>query len=257
MNRRTFTATALAAGAGTAVSGSSKAGNQYFEFCFYQLRTSGAEQASRLAAFLRDCHLPTTKRLGIGPVGYFQVYLGPRMPCTITVTAYQSLADLETKRNRLRADKDWIKAVQDLGSPAPAFDRVECWLLRAFDAMPQLEAPPLKPDQPPRFFDLRIYESESFHDTSRKIEMFNEEEIKIFRRCGLNPVLFGETMFGSKIPNLVYMVCYDDWEAREKAWDTFRKDEDWARIRKEPRWAGTVSNITNTFLQPLAFSPIR
>ena len=54
-----------------------------------------------------------------------------------------------------------------------------------------------------------------------------------------------------------YMVWYDDMAAREEAWAKFRDDPDWKRISKDPKWAGTVSNITNTHLQPLPFSPIR
>jgi hypothetical protein len=49
--------------------------------------------------------------------------------------------------------------------------------------------------------------------------MFNEGgEIAIFRRTGLAPVFFGEALVGSKIPNLTYMLGFDDMEALEKGW---------------------------------------
>jgi hypothetical protein len=55
------------------------------------------------------------------------------------------------------------------------------------------------------------------------------------------------------------MVCYDDMAGRDAAWKKFLDDPDWKRIRVKPGWtdAEIVSNITNTFLRPLAFSPIR
>ena len=55
------------------------------------------------------------------------------------------------------------------------------------------------------------------------------------------------------------MVWYDDIRAREAAWKRFLDDPDWKRIRNKPGWtnAEAVSNISNTFLRPLPFSPIR
>ena len=36
--------------------------------------------------------------------------------------------------------------------------------------------------------------------------MFNSAEIAIFRRTGLRPVFFGETMVGAGMPSLTYML---------------------------------------------------
>ncbi len=253
MNRRYFLGASAAAGLAAGTSSAAEGGNQYIELRFYQLRNSDSKQRARFNDFLRNHHLPMTKRAGIAPAGYFQVYLGPRTPSIVTVTAYNSLSDIE----RVRADKQWGASLDSIAG-APLFDRAESWLLRAFDAAPKLEAPPIEEGKKPRFFDLRIYESESFRDNRLKVDMFNSAgEIAIFRRCGLNPLFFGEAIYGTQMPNLAYMVWYDDWAAREKAWAKFRKDPQWAKISKAPKWAGTVSHITNTFLQPLPFSPIR
>ena len=258
MNRRNFLGGAVASGLATGPAAGKQTANQYMELCFYQLRNDSRNQRRRLTAFLKDAHLPMTRRLGIGPVGYFEVYLGPETPRVVTVAAYDSLGDLQAKQAAQRSDKEWMRASEAVSESGEAvFQRVETWLLRAFDGMPKLAAPPLEKGKPPRFFDLRTYESASFSDRRRKIDMFNSGEIEIFRRCGLHPVFFGETLFGGKIPNITYMVWYDDWDAREAAWAKFRQDPEWKRISKDPRWAGAVCNITNTFLQPLAFSPIR
>ncbi|MCY4585549.1 MAG: NIPSNAP family protein [Bryobacterales bacterium] len=89
--------------------------------------------------------------------------------------------------------------------------------------------------------------------------MFNREEIRIFRRSGIHPVFFGHSLYGPRQPNLTYMVWYDDMRAREAAWKRFLDDPDWKRIRNKPGWsnAEAVSNISNTFLRPLPFSPVR
>jgi hypothetical protein len=259
MNRRAFLGASALGLAGSAAA-VSKDMNQYFELRSYQLRFSKSNQPERLAEFLEKHHLPMTKRVGIEAVGYFQIHLGPDMPRIVTVTAYGSLADLEAKRAARKGDETWSKAAQAFGTAGdPPFVRVESWLLRAFDGMPKLEVPPQKAGQPTRLFDLRTYEAETFPDVAEKIRMFDAEEIVIFRRAGINPVFFGETLFGSKMPSLTYMVWYDDMNARAAAWSKFLADPDWKRISTKPGWsnADIVSNISNIFLTPLPFSPIR
>jgi hypothetical protein len=89
--------------------------------------------------------------------------------------------------------------------------------------------------------------------------MFGDGEIAIFRRCGMLPVFFGQTVIGRDLPNLTYMLAFDDLAARDKAWGAFGKDSDWQKLRATPGLsdAEIVSNISNAILRPLAFSPIR
>ena len=106
---------------------------------------------------------------------------------------------------------------------------------------------------------MRIYESNNGKTLKRKIKMFNDAEIAIFRRCGILPVFFGETIVGRDMPNLTYMVAYDDLAAREKAWRAFGGDPEWKKLRAIPEFsdAEIVSNVSNSILRPLPFSPIR
>lgn len=260
MNRRSFLGASAAGLATSSAADMRQDSNQYFELRFFQLRNSKTDQQQRLVNLLEEHHLPMAKRNGFGPVGYFQVYLGAEMPKLVVVSAYRSWAEVAEKRDAAAADEAWRKAVGAAGSEDyPHFDRAETWLLKAFDAAPRLEEPAVEPGKALRFFDLRTYEAESFGDSSRKVDMFNQEEIKIFRRSGINPVFFGQSIYGSRQPNLTYMVWYDDMRAREEAWKKFLADPDWKRIRNQPGWtnAEAVSNISNTFLQPLPFSSIR
>ena len=50
---------------------------------------------------------------------------------------------------------------------------------------------------------------------AKKIEMFNLHELALFRRVGLTPVFFGETLVGPLRPNLTYMLVFPDDAARE------------------------------------------
>jgi hypothetical protein len=123
--------------------------------------------------------------------------------------------------------------------------------------MPVVEAPTTAAENRPRIFELRVYESHSEPAAVRKVEMFNEGgEIAIFRKTGLTPVFFGETIIGPQMPNLTYMLTFADMVERARAWDTFIVDPDWIAIRDDPYYRDTVSNITDFILRPLPFSQV-
>ena len=90
-----------------------------------------------------------------------------------------------------------------IGQP-PAYDRMETWLLRAFDGIPKVEVPPSGPDRKPHIFELRNAETPNLGAQARKIEMWNKGEIQVFRTCRLNPLFFGETLSG--VENAQFLV---------------------------------------------------
>jgi hypothetical protein len=271
MKRRNFLYGSMGASLGVSLS-AARTGNQYIELSFYNL--SGSEQGARLEALLEKEHLPMTKRLGIGTVGYFGLREAPESaraaaqrrgltipePGTriITLTAYDSLSAYQATLEEQRKDRKWNTLTDSLIDQPPAFDRAECWLLRAFNGLPKIEVPPSRGDVRPRIFDLRNAETPNLGAQARKIEMWNQGEIQIFRNCKLNPMFFGETLFGPRMPNFWFMVWFDGPEARDAAWEAFRKDPDWAKMQKDPRYKGaTTPRLNDSYLQPLSFSPIR
>ena len=136
----------------------------------------------------------------------------------------------------------------------PVYKRFESSLLLAFDKCPEVQVPSKKDT---RIFQLRIYESHNAIKAKRKVEMFNTGgEIDLFRLTGLNPVFFGESIIGSKMPNLAYMVGFDDADSKKKAWDEFIKRPEWKKMSSDPYYSDTVSNITNLVLRPSASSQI-
>ena len=260
MDRRGFLSASAAGLAAGAASAAESGGNQFFELKEYQLRNSKAGQQRRLVEFFEAEHLPMTKRVGVSATGYFSMYLGEFGPRLFSLAVYESLGHMQEVIDARAADKAWIKASTAFGSePAAPFDRVKSRLLRAFDGMKKIEVPKPNDDKGPRLFDLRTYEAETFSDLREKMNMFNSEEIEIFRKTGVNPLLFGETIVGEHMPNLTYMAWYDDMAARDKAWKAFLSHPDWIRIRSKPAWGNDeiVSTVGNIHLRPLKFSPIR
>ena len=126
----------------------------------------------------------------------------------------------------------------------------------AFVGMPQVEIPVSNPG---RVFQLRTYESPSVKTGLKKIEMFNEAgEIKIFREVGLNPVFFGQTLTGAKMPNLTYMLAFENMDAQKAAWKKFGGHPLWQQLRKMPEYAdkAILSGITNLPLVAADYSQI-
>ncbi len=88
--------------------------------------------------------------------------------------------------------------------------------------------------------------------------MFATGEVAIFRRVGLNPVFFGEMLFGPDMFNITYMLTYPDAAARGKAWGEFGKDAAWKKLRVTPGFtdAEIIANIKSLTLTPTRYSQI-
>jgi hypothetical protein len=257
MQRRDFLAASAAAGmAGAAQADAPK--NAFYHLLYFYMRTG--PQVERTTAYLRDVWMPAAKRAGIGPVGFFSPVFGERSPYILSLASYPSFGAIETAHARMAEDKEFQKGWDEYNSGDPAYIRMEGELLRAFDGMPQLAVPPVEQDRRARTFELRTYESMNEKASNRKVGMFNDGEIAIFRKAGMTTVFFGQALpVGRNLPHLTYMLAYDDMAAREKAWAAFGADPDWRKLRSQPGLsdAEIVSNISNTILRPLPFSPIR
>lgn len=260
MKRRNFLAAAGLAGlAPLADLTSARAAGGALSKEFYQLmRYELASQAKQKALldFLGRAAIPALSRIGIGPVGVF-VMLEGDSPDVYVLVPHKSLESAVTVFHRLGNDGEFFRAgAEFLEAPKsdPAYKRMEISLMLAFDAIPKVEIPSRKKS---RIFELRVYESHSIDRAQKKIEMFNSGgELDIFRRVGMPPVFFGETLAGPKMPNLTYMLGFDDMEALKTGWDKFLGDPAWDRLKKDPAYADTVSNITKTLLRPARCSQI-
>jgi len=255
MQRRQFL-TAASAGLAAASPASAAQQNAFFELRYYRMRNGN--QTQRTEAFLRKALLPAAHRLNIGPLGVFSTMLGEHSPSFLTVISHPSLDAFASSASRLGADQEFQRGYEEYNSMSElSYVRMESCLLKAFDCMPALDAG--QPGKASRIFELRTYESNNEKAARRKIAMFNDGEAAIFKRLGMQPVFFGETIVGPNLPNLTYMLAFESMAMRDKLWGAFGADAEWQKLRAQPGFADAeiVSNISNTILRPLDFSPIR
>jgi len=257
MKRREFLAAGIAGAAGinaavASTGKSEKAKREYFELRQYHLLNRA--KTGVVGDFLREVGIPAMNRIGIKPVGVFTAMYGPSSSTLYVLLVHKSLESVVQSSARLLADSEFQKSsFVNATLSEPAYVRIESSLMVAFKNMPYLEVPEKKP----RIFELRTYESHSIKAAKKKIEMFNEGgEIAIFKKTGLQPVFFGETIIGPKLPNLTYMLVFDDMAMRDKKWGTFGSDPDWKKLRANPAYKDTVSNITDIILRPAGYSQI-
>ncbi len=243
------------------MSGEARAGegSAYLELKVWHLHNTSEHQSARVSEYLQNGLAPALSKAGAKLAGAFSTVIGPESPSLVTLTEYASLAAMQEVLDKVKMDAAHSQELDKLSAgPGLPFVRAESSLLRSFDVMPQPTILPAA-GKPPRVFELRTYESQSFVTLARKVGMFNTGEAKIFERLGFRPVFFGETLVGPKQPNLKYMLSYDNLAARDQLWSKFISDPEWKQLSGQPELkdAEIVANISNVILGPLPFSQIR
>ena len=262
MERRRFLTSSLAAtaalSAATAplLSAQASAPREFYELRKYHLTTGVQTQLTE--DYVGKALIPALNRLGLGPVGAFYLTFGPETPTLYLLIPGTNLQNLVTAELQLINDPVFMKGAEPFwNAPAaqPAFVRVESSLMVAFEGWPKLTPPGARGK---RIFQLRTYESPSNQDHVRKVEMFHHGEFEIFARAGCSAVFYADTLIGSQLPNLTYMLTFPAMQELEAGWAKFSADPEWQKLRSSARYAfeQIVSNITNLILTPTAFSQI-
>jgi NIPSNAP len=263
MKRREFLKTSLAASALAATTttvmnaAEEKSPREFYELRLYHLRQG--PMLKRFDDFYRDVAVPAWNRAGVSAVGVFDVMIGPDAPTKYVLLPFASLTAMQAAREKFESDASVLSAeLANVPPTDPAYIRKESTLMHAFNGMPKLEVPPHVAEKKSRIFELRTYEAHSRKANKKKIEMFDVGEIDIFRRTGLKPVFFGDTLIGTKLPNLTYMLVFDDMAARDKNWGTFVAHPDWKKLSTTPGYTNPeiLTNITSVFLRPTGYSQV-
>lgn len=271
MHRRSFLASGLTLSAAAATSGvplslaqsptpspTAGAPREFYELRRYHL-TSGP-QTALAEAYFKDALIPALNRLGLTPIGAFRLDVGPDTPSFYLLIPGHSAETLVTADLQLANDPAFLKAAEPFWAApatAPAFVRVESSLMIAFAGWPKL-TPPKQGATGKRIFQLRTYENPSPRAHTVKVDMFHNGEFDIFAKSGFGQVFYGDTLVGGHLPNLTYMLVFNDQADLDASWKRFVADPAWQKLSHDNRYAyeQIVSNISNLILSPLACSQI-
>jgi hypothetical protein len=216
-------------------------------------------QLSRLHEYLSQAALPVLGKIHTGPKIVLEALIAPHLPQVVLILGFKSLSEFWSVRGGLNQDKDLEKAFEAWqAGPEPPFENQTNILLEAADYSPEV-VPLDPPPKTPRIFELRVYRSPSYQQLKAVHERFAGPEIKIFHRVGVNPILYASTVVGPSMPNLTYLIPFEDLAAREKAWNAFGADPEWAKVRKESidQHGQVVNSNQISIYRAAAYSPVR
>jgi len=105
----------------------------------------------------------------------------------------------------------------------------------------------------------RLYELRTYHAEPGKLDAllarFRDHTCKLFEKHGMTNVAYFVPV-ENKDNLLVYLLAYQDKDARDKAWKEFLADEEWKKVVAESEAQGKlVGKVDELYLMPTEFSP--
>lgn len=87
---------------------------------------------------------------------------------------------------------------------------------------------------------------------------FRDHTTKIFERHGIKNIGYWTSEVGDFSDRLIYIVAFEDAGQRQRAWESFRNDPEWQKVRADSEANGLiVKRVFNTLLAPTDYSPLQ
>jgi hypothetical protein len=230
---------------------------QYYELRIYT--TKSQDQQKLVSDYWQNAAIPAYNRMGIRPVGVFTELQDSPTNHVYVLIPCDSLDAFAAIPAQLASDAAYqtaAAAYMALPKSNPAYERIASSLNVAFDSMKKLAVPPSAADQSPWIFELRTYQSPSESKGINKVQMFNSGEVPLMQQVGLSPVFFSQTLVGSQMPNLVYMVSGQNMDEHKKHWRAFGDAPVWKKLSSDPQYKDNVSRVISIFLKRTPASQI-
>jgi NIPSNAP len=232
-----------------------------YEIRVFKYRTAGQETATD--NYLKDVWMPAMHRLGIKQIGVFKPLSNDTavIKKIIILVQYISLDVWNRTKSNIEADPVYVsaaKSFEDADTSHLPYTRMESTILEAFPDQPKLIPTTLK-SSPDALYELRSYESPTEELHRVKVNMFNAGgEIILFKRLDFQAVFYADVLSGSQMPNLVYMVVFQNAADREAKWKEFGSSKEWKTISTDPQYRNniSVSHIDSILMHRTAYSDL-
>ncbi len=239
-------------------SGNNKGKQMIFQLTVYQY--SSPEQEKLLDQYLQQALIPALHKLKIEQVGVFKAIANDTafVKKIYVLLPGSSIDELAGLGNKLAGDADYLRqgsAYLNAAYTTPPYTRMELLYLKAFPLAPSLQLPDLKAPKAERVYELRSYESATEAIFRNKVTMFNEgDEIGIFKKLRFNAIFYSEVLAGSKMPNLMYMLGFENMDDRNAHWKNFVSDTAWKTLSGKAEYQHNISHIDVMFFHPADYS---
>lgn len=221
--------------------------NEYYKLIVYHYAES--RQEKQLDEYLSNIYLPMLHQHGFTDIGVFKPIGND------TAKDKQILVLLHhSQLQKLTEPHQW--SLPESGSyNQPNYIRYEQILLSSFKDMPLMKLPPTTISKKDRVFELRNYESPTEAAYRNKVHMFNEGgEIILFDQLGFNAVFYADVLFGSRMPNLMYMTSFSSVESRNEHWKQFGESATWKKLSSMEFYQHNMSGLYSQLLKSAAYS---
>lgn len=220
---------------------------EYYKLIVYHF--SNTAQEKKLDQYLSEHFLPLLHKNQFSKIGVFK-------PITNDTAKDKKILVLlnHEKLEKLSQPLQW--GLSELGSyDQPIYTRYEQILLSAFKDMPKMKVPTNDISKSDRVFELRSYESPTESAYRNKVHMFNEGgEIKLFDELGFNAVFYADVLYGSTMPNLMYMTSFNSIESRNEHWKQFGESATWKRLSSMDFYKNNMSALHSYLLKSTVYS---
>lgn len=216
-------------------------------------------QMTRIQDHIAKAALPALSKVHAGPKIVLEALVASHMPQVAVILGFESVEELWSVRSKVAGDRELMKTCEAWEDhPEQPYEHFSTSLLEATDYCPEVRND-TESRSTSRIFELRVYHSPTWRQLRALHERFAGPEIKIFHRVGVHPILYSSTAFGQNMPNLTYLIPFEDLSAREKAWNAFAADPEWVKVRKESidRYGQISSVIQIALYRSAVCSPIR
>ena len=258
INRRSFMGTLGGLGMLTSAAFDTAASEKRRIFVLEHYYLKNGTQGGRMHDYCKAA-IPALGKVHTGPKIFLEALVAPHMHQIAVLLGFESLDELWSVQSKIHGDAELTKAFETWENhPEQPYEHFSTALLEATDYCPEVKADPT-PRQTPRIFELRTYHSPTYRQLKALHERFAGPEIKIFHRTGVHPILYTSTLIGPNMPNLTYVIPFENLAEREKAWAAFSADPEWVKVRAESiEKHGQISSVSQISLyRATAYSPIR
>lgn len=226
----------------------------------FELRTyyAASGKLDNLLARFRDHTCKLFEKHGMTNIGYW-VPIDNKENKLVYMLAHKDRETAKASWKAFMADPDWQTAYKESEAQGKLVDKAQIVFMHATDYSPAIKTS----GDGERVFELRTYTCEPGRLDPLN-SRFRDHTCKLFEKHGMTNIGYWNYEKDQKNADvtLFYILAHKSVDARNAAFDEFRKDPDWVEAKKasEDKAGGSLTvkdGVKYEFVKPTDFSPLK